>query len=167
MKIELLSSNHNRKGFQCGVELLDNYLHNQANQDIKRKLSACFVCTNSSGEILGYYTLSKSSVSQESITEHWIKSLPILNSSIPLALLRRFAVNNRYVNQGVGELMLIDAIKRCNKIYTEIKPYAIVSYISNEMEVQFYLKYGFIIMPDSNKMILCIRNFDENFLNSY
>ena len=41
--IELLNKKHNRKEFDCGKELLNNYLKNQAGQDVKRKLSACFV----------------------------------------------------------------------------------------------------------------------------
>ena len=41
--IELLDKKHNRKDFDCGNELLNNYLKYQAGQDIKRKLCACFV----------------------------------------------------------------------------------------------------------------------------
>lgn len=41
--IELLDKKHNRNDFDCEKELLNNYLKSQAGQDIKRKLSACFV----------------------------------------------------------------------------------------------------------------------------
>jgi hypothetical protein len=41
--IELLDKKHKRNDFDCGKELLNNYLKYQAGQDIKRKLSACFV----------------------------------------------------------------------------------------------------------------------------
>jgi hypothetical protein len=30
---------HNRKGFHCNVETLDHYIHKQAGQDIKRRIS--------------------------------------------------------------------------------------------------------------------------------
>jgi len=42
--------------------MLDNYLHNQAKQDIKRKLAACFVLADKENTLQGYYTLSSSSV---------------------------------------------------------------------------------------------------------
>jgi len=45
--IEVLDKKHNKNEFDCGKELLNNYLKNQAGQDIKRKLSACFVLSES------------------------------------------------------------------------------------------------------------------------
>ena len=44
---------HKKKDFSCQVELLDNYLHRQANQDVKRKLTACFVLANEDNIIKG------------------------------------------------------------------------------------------------------------------
>ena len=41
--IAVLHSSHKKKKFNCGKELLDNYLQKQASQDVKRKLSVCFV----------------------------------------------------------------------------------------------------------------------------
>ena len=40
---ELLDAKHRKKEFLCGKDMLDRYFHEQANQDIKKKLSACFV----------------------------------------------------------------------------------------------------------------------------
>ena len=65
---EILSSKHRRSEFYCGNELLDVYLQKQANQDIKRKLSACFVLIDKETNLIkGYYTLSNNSIPQESI----------------------------------------------------------------------------------------------------
>jgi hypothetical protein len=35
-------SGFNKKEFSCGKDLLDNYIHKQAGQDLKRRLSAIF-----------------------------------------------------------------------------------------------------------------------------
>ena len=40
---EQLDSMHDKENFSCGKDLLDNYFWRQAKQDVKRKLSACFV----------------------------------------------------------------------------------------------------------------------------
>lgn len=54
--IELLNKKHNLKNFDCGKELLNSYLKNQAGQDVKRKLSACFVLNDVETNIVkGYY----------------------------------------------------------------------------------------------------------------
>lgn len=36
-----LNASHKKSAFNCGNALLDNYLHVQAKQDVKRKLAAC------------------------------------------------------------------------------------------------------------------------------
>jgi len=38
-----LNSKHDKKEFDCGKESLNNYIRKQAKQDVKRKLSTCFV----------------------------------------------------------------------------------------------------------------------------
>ncbi len=43
LKKELLQKKHNRINFDCGIDSLNNYIKFQANQDVKRKLSVCFV----------------------------------------------------------------------------------------------------------------------------
>ncbi|MCR9016796.1 hypothetical protein [Aquiflexum gelatinilyticum] len=91
--IELLDKKHNRDVFDCGKDLLNNYLKNQAGQDIKRKLSACFVLAEStSNQIQGYYTLSNNSIPLSSFPEHIQKKLPRSYISIPTTLLGRLAI---------------------------------------------------------------------------
>jgi len=60
---EPLKSIHKKSNFSCGKEMLDVYIHKQANQDIKRKLSACFVINEKETNLIkGYYTLSNNSI---------------------------------------------------------------------------------------------------------
>ena len=61
--VELLNNSHNRTDFDCGNEQLTKYFKIQAGQDMKRKLSVCFVWTDSfTNKTIGYYTLSNSSI---------------------------------------------------------------------------------------------------------
>lgn len=143
--------------------MLDNYLHNQANQDIKRKLSACFVCTNSSGEILGYYILSNSSVPQEIIPERWQKKLPPSYISIPTTLLGRLAVDSRFRNQGIGEFLLTDALKRSFEISLKIGSFAVITDPLDITAENFYARYGFIKLPGSGKMFIAMQTLRELF----
>ena len=60
---EPLNSAHKKSDFSCGKEMLDVYIHKQANQDVKRKLSACFVINEKETNLIkGYYTLSNNSI---------------------------------------------------------------------------------------------------------
>ncbi|MFA5647774.1 MAG: GNAT family N-acetyltransferase [Bacteroidales bacterium] len=152
---ESLNSNHRKKEFSCGKEMLDNYLHKQANQDIKRKLTACFVLNDKETDLLkGYYTLANNSLSQNLIPAEFLKNLPASYKSIPTTLLGRLAIDNRFQKQGVGKLLLIDALKRSYETSKSIGSFAVVVDPIDESAERFYDKYGFIKLPDSGKMFL-------------
>lgn len=107
MKIEILDKKHRRDDFDCGNDQLNNYLKHQAGQDMKRKLSACFIIADSStNQILGYYTLSNNSISLNSFTEEIQKKLPKSCKSIPTTLLGRLAIDKKQHGNGLGKILL-------------------------------------------------------------
>lgn len=162
--IELLDKKHSRDDFDCGKELLNNYLKNQAGQDIKRKLSACFVLAEStSDQILGYYTLSNNSIPLSSFPEHIQKKLPRSYISIPTTLLGRLAIDTKYQSKGIGKILLIDALKRSYEISQEIGSFAVVVDPIDEEAEKFYEKYDFIKLPDSGKMFISMKTLTQLF----
>ena len=161
---ENLNSGHRKNEFSCGKEMLDNYLHRQANQDIKRKLSACFVINDQETNLLkGYYTLANNSIPQEIIPKKFQKRLPKSYSSIPTTLLGRLAIDNRFQGKGFGRLLLIDALKRSYEISKNIGSFAVVVDPLDQDAENFYDKYGFIKLPDSRKMFLPMNTIKELF----
>ena len=161
---ENLNSGHRKNEFSCGKEILDNYLYKQANQDIKRKLAACFVINDQETNLLkGYYTLANNSIPQEIIPIQFQKRLPKSYSSVPTTLLGRLAIDNRFQGKGIGKLLLIDALKRSYEISTSIGSFAVVVDPLDENAENFYNKYGFIKLPDSGKMFLPMNAIKELF----
>ncbi len=152
---ENLNSSHRKKEFSCGKDMLDNYLQKQANQDIKKKLSVCFVLKDAKTDLLkGYYTLANNSIPQNLIPNEFKKKLPESYTSIPTTLLGRLAVDNRFQGKGVGKLLLIDALKRSYKISKSIGSFAVIVDPLDKDAKIFYEKYGFMSLPDSGKMFL-------------
>lgn len=161
---EPLDSKHNRENFCCGKDLLDNYFWTQAKQDVKRKLSACFVLLeNKSDRISGYYTLSSCSISNDFIPETFKNKLPGSYSSIPTVLIGRLAVDKESQGKGIGKLLLIDSLKRCYEISKSIRIFAVIVDPLDTEAVKFYEKYGFINLPDSGKMFLPMKTIEELF----
>lgn len=159
---EVLSENHNRNAFFCGNTMLDNYFKKQINQDIKRKLTTCFVLIekNKPEEIMGFYTLSNYSIPLESIPENIKKKLPQSYIKIPTTLLGRLAVDEKKQGKGIGSFLLFDALKRSYNISKILGSFAvIVDPIDIEAE-KFYEKYGFIKLPDSGKMFLPMKTIE-------
>jgi ribosomal protein S18 acetylase RimI-like enzyme len=163
-KTVALNSAHNKKDFLCGKAPLDNYLHVQVSQDIKRKLSVCFVHTDEKKNVVGYYTLSSDSIPVEILPEAIQKKMPQAYKNLPTTLLGRLAVDKNYRGKGIGELLLIDALKRAHEISNnQIASMAVIVDPLDEEAIGFYKKYGFIELPDSGKMFLPMKTIADLF----
>jgi predicted GNAT family N-acyltransferase len=162
--IELLDKKHNLKDFDCGKELLNNYLKNQAGQDVRRKLAACFVLSEKeTNNVAGYYTLSNNSIPLSNFPEHIQKKLPKSYHSIPTSLLGRLAIDKKFKGKGIGKILLIDALKRSYEISKEVGSFAVVVDPIDEEAEKFYAKFDFIKLPDSEKMFIATRTLEELF----
>ena len=145
---ELLSSLHKRKSFLCGVEALDRYIHQQAGQDYRRGLAVPYVLTEiSTGALVGYYTLSALSILPASLPAERTERLPRYDA-LPAILLGRLAVDLRHRGQGVGQLLLLDALARSLAISQEIGALAVVVQAKDEAARAFYGRHGFLPFAD-------------------
>lgn len=158
--IEPLSSDHDRPGFTCNVDSLDNYLKKQAKQDIKRRISRVFVATTPKhpDTIVGYYTISTLSIELSQLPEVLARKLP--RQPVPAALIGRLAVAQHAQGQGVGKMLLMDAIKRTLRVSDEIAIYAIVVDAIDMHAKSFYQQYGFSSLSSkSRRLYLPLKSF--------
>lgn len=159
-----LNRSHKKQTFECGKELLDNYLHKQANQDVKRKLTVCFVLATEDETVIGYYTLSNTGIPREIVPEEIRNKLPNSYDDLPATLLGRLAIDKNFAGQGYGGLLLIDALKRSYDISTSsIGSMAVIVDPIDTQAVNFYEKYGFISLPDSGKMFIPMKTVAQLF----
>jgi GNAT superfamily N-acetyltransferase len=142
-RIEALTKTHDRSGFACGVEALDRYLKQQARQDADKHVAAPFVLVAPPGvAVLGYYTLSASVVSVTDIAADLAKSLPRY-PQLPVTLLGRLAVDQRLKGQGMGEFLLLDALRRSLSHAGDVAAMAVVVDAKDEAAAAFYGHYEF------------------------
>lgn len=161
---EPLDSTHKKKDFSCGKDLLDNYLHTQAKQDVKKRLAACFILATDDHQVQGYYTLSSASIKKDRLSEEIRKRLPPAYNDLPATLLGRLAVDTAYKGKGLGALLLIDALKRSyDASVNSVGSMAVIVDPIDAGAVRFYQKYGFIALPDSGKMFLPMETIAQLF----
>jgi len=158
----LLASTHEKEKFSCGKLMLDNYIQKQAKQDVKSKVSACFVYTEDEKEVKGYYTLSNGSIPNSQLPESFKKKLPRYQD-LPVTLLGRLAVDNKFKGQKIGKILLLDALKRSYDASSSIGSLAVVVDPFDQEAADFYTKYGFILLPDSNRMFLPMATIEQLF----
>lgn len=140
--IEPLSGSHDRTTFSCGVLALDRYLSEQANQDIKRRVSNCFVAVDGNGSaVAGYYTLAASSVPIASLPEDLTKRLPRY-PVLPAILIGRLAVDTRYQGRQVGTALIVDAFRR--SVQAAPASFALIVDAKDDQAAAFYRKHGFM-----------------------
>ena len=153
---------HKREGFDCGIDTLNKYLKFQVSQDLKRKLSVCFVLVkNETKEIKGYYTLSNAGIPLIDFPDKIRKKLPKSYNSIPATLLERLAVDLKYQHKGLGELLLVDALKKSFITSLKVGSFAVIVDPINEQAKKFYEKFGFVELPDSKKLFLPMHSLKE------
>ena len=71
-----LDAAHERSAFRCASDALNRYLHEQVEQDMRRRIVACFVAVDGEQRIAGYYTLASSSALLTDLPEAVRKKLP-------------------------------------------------------------------------------------------
>ncbi len=143
---ESLGQQHNRRNFDCGVPVLNEYLAKIAGQDVKRKAAAVFVMTpkTETSRIVGYYTLCSTSIELSSLPADLASKLPRY-PEIPAILLGRLARDTSC--PGVGSLLLADALARCVRVAIEIAATVIVVDSKGESATGFYARFGFVSLP--------------------
>ena len=152
---ELDSRRHDRAAFECGVEALDSYLRNLAGQHRSKGIATTFVLvdTGQPAKILGYYSLSAATLAFERLTDADRKGLPTY--PIPAVRIGRLAAATAARGQGLGALLLQNAIKRVLRSRDSLGVYAVIVEAKNASAEAFYRKYGFrLCNPQTRQMYL-------------
>lgn len=131
-----------RNTFNCGTEALDCYFRDQLSQDIRRRVTACFIALSNDDRVAGYYTLASSSVFLGDLPENIKKKLPRY-PSVPVVRMGRLAIDQAFKGQGLGGALLADALTRV--IRSEIAAYALVVDAKDNTAADFYRHHGFMI----------------------
>ncbi len=154
-KFEILNpAVHRREEFSCESPELIDFLRTRARKEAKSRASACFVLVPlaDSGQIAGYYTLSATSIELEKLPAELTKKLPRY-PRLPATLLGRLARASTFKSQGIGELLMVDALKRAYESSSIIGSVAVVVDPKHEHAAKFYGAFGFHPL-DGQKMFL-------------
>lgn len=137
---ELLSANHDRTAFSCGVPALDRYLRELATRDVRRRVSNCFVALDASGKIAGYYTFAATSLPLTELPPEQASRLPRY-PSFPACLIGRLAVDRQFRGQSLGSQLIVDTIARAMRAEPAI--FALIVDAKNESALSFCEHLGF------------------------
>ncbi len=139
-EIKLLGK-EDRSNFCCGSEPLDRYFKTQVGQDVRRRVSACYVALEkTTGRIAGYYTLSAADAPVSDLPAEITRRLPRY-PSVPAARIGQLAIDRRFQGRRLGGALLLNAAMRA--LRSEIAVFALVVDAKDDEAAAFYRHHGF------------------------
>ena len=137
-RVEPLGATHDRSGFSCGVDVLDRHLRERATQDIKRRVSTCFVVCDATVTTRPT-TCAAASFPLSDLPPEVAKRLPRC-ALLPAGLIGRLAVDQRFRGQRLGSALVIDAARRAD---ADPAVFALVVDVKDAAAAAFYEHLGF------------------------
>jgi ribosomal protein S18 acetylase RimI-like enzyme len=152
MQIIPLTGSHDRQSFDCGRHELNDWLRQVARQHQEKGLSRTYVATleNVPDSICGYYALTLTELDNSNLPEAWRKKMP---RRIPGVKLGRLAVDKKFQGKGLGDLLLVDALTRAQRIYREAGGIGLFVDAIDEQAASYYRRFGFESVPDNPLMM--------------
>jgi GNAT superfamily N-acetyltransferase len=156
---------HDRAAFSCEQESLERYLKERATQEIKKRVAAAYVLTPDGRTIAGYYALSQYAIEAGELPSELVQQLHLPRyDKLPATLLGRLARSKEFKGRGLGELLLMGALKRSLEHSRNIASVAVVVEAIDENARAFYKRYGFIDIPNRpNRLFMPMKTVAQIF----
>ena len=130
--------------FDCGAPSLNSFLEHRALRNEAAGHSRTFVVVAleaaKRGHVAGYCALAMGAIGRARMPGSLRRNAPEL---LPVAIVGRLAVDRRHTGQGIGEDLLIDAMRRIIHASREIGACAILVQALGANAAEFYRNYGF------------------------
>jgi len=145
---EPISKKHDREGFDCGDEALNEFLRRYARKSHERGGAKTFLAiADADKAILGFYSLSPASVDYARTPE--ILRRGLARYDVPGFRLARLAVDRRWQGHGIGGQLLLAAGRRCLLAAAEVGGVVLVIDAKNERVAGWYASYGAVPLLDA------------------
>jgi GNAT superfamily N-acetyltransferase len=147
MLVQPLTGSHKRQAFDCGRVELANWLRQVARHHQLKGLSKTFVAVqeHEPQRLCGFYALSLAEIDSTHLPSTWRKKLA---PRIPGVRLGRLAVDVADQGKKLGELLLINALTRAQRIHHDAGGISLFVNAFDEQAARFYQRFGFESLPD-------------------
>lgn len=150
-RLERLDAAHPTAPFRCGQPALDSWLHQHALAAQKVDSARTFVFVEDdqvgSGQVvLGYFGLTMGSVLREHAPPALVRGLPAY--PVGMVLLARLAVTLDRHGQGLGGLLLAEALRKAVAAGDAAAARLVVVDAIDEPARDFYTRHGFLAVPE-------------------
>lgn len=148
---ELLSEEHVLQPFDCGNDVLSDWLRRRALKNQYLNASRTFViCLECTKRVVGYYSIATGSVSHADLGRSLRQNMP---DPVPVILLGRLAIDKCTQGHNFGKWLLNDAVTRVSNLADQVGIKAIMVHAIDEQAKTFYEYFGFVQSPSVPKTL--------------
>lgn len=146
---EAIGKHHDRAGFDCASEALNDYLRRFARQNHESGGAKAFVAVphDDGRRILGFYTLSPASIEFARTPD--IVRCGLGRYEVGVFRLGRLAVDNRFSGLGLGGQLLLAAGRRCLAVAEQVGGVALLIDAKDERAASWYEGFGALRLLDT------------------
>ena len=144
-RLEQLRRAHPRGRFRSGDTKVDEWLATKALQHQEKRLSVTRVLLDPVGAIVGYYTLATGQVDFGDLPAELAKQLP--RRALPVAVLAWLGVDQNRQGQGLGTLLLAQALRDCYEAGQTFAFVAVILDCTSDRAKSFYEHWDFEPLP--------------------
>jgi GNAT superfamily N-acetyltransferase len=134
-----LAAEHELEPFSSGTPPLDTWLKQRARHNETSGASRTYVVCEGQ-RVVGYYSLAAGSVLHAAATGRVRRNMP---DPVPVALLGRLAIDQRWQGRGLGSALLRDAVLRVIGAAGTIGVRALLVHAISDEAKAFYERWGF------------------------
>jgi GNAT superfamily N-acetyltransferase len=144
-RLERLAKSHPRSDFASGQPEVDNWLATKALQNQAKHLSVTKVLIDDAGTITGYYTLASGQVDFADLPAEAARKLP--RRMPPVAVLAWLGVAAERQGQGLGRLLLAQALRDCHEAGQTFPFIAVILDCVGDAAKAFYQRFDIAELP--------------------
>lgn len=171
VRSETLRPHHDVSAFDCGQGSLNVFLQRHALTAPSQGLSQTWVLVGDNGRVLAYHTLGLATVVARDATTRVTKGMP--KYDIPCVLLARLAVDVSVQGQGLGGVVLENAMRKALALGRApekrdgspgLPLRAMLVHAIDEQAAEFYRYHGFESSPsDPSHLLMLLKDMAVSF----
>ncbi len=158
---EKLRADHDLSAFECGEPALDDWLRRRALRNEESGASRTYaVCAGK--QVAGYYALAVGAVVHAAAPGRVRRNMP---DPVPVMVIGRLAVHQRFQGRGIGPGLLRDAVLRTLQAAEIAGIRAILVHAISERARKFYVECGFVTSPvDPMTLMITVAEAARSFV---
>lgn len=151
VELQLHNATHDVSEFSCGTEPIDIWLKKHSLNAMRVNTGRTYVAVVND-KVAGYYAIAAGSLLRSDLPSTLRFEIP--NHPVPLVLLARVGVDRKYQREGLGTVLVLDAIRKALMVGENVGVFCVATNAKDEMAKSFYQSMGFRSSKSDPRLML-------------